>query len=874
MFVKTKKRLASFAFGVLGLLLVAMPAMNAKAATYNFGGWDVQVDATLSAGLSVLMKDTNTHFLAEGNGGTQDLKTWVDLTRGGAAQFGVPGCGTLGDNNMQLGSFCSSDLGNGATGADGTSHRANENFSGSINTDDGRLNFNESGDLIGGTTKALFEFEAYKGPVTVFARVSTFYDAVLMDESNFQRGGLSAEGAEAKAGRNIELLDAYLSYDLDIGSFPLHIRAGRQVINWGEATFIPGGNSSFNPIDVAALRRPGAEIKEALLPVEALYASIALSPDVTIEAYYGGWDEYRLDVGGTYIAGSDSFNGFTKNGNDGRYFYGGGGRSGVQYLCAADGLSAEARLDAAARAVPGVAVQLGRSADLVAAFDAAYGDDNPCNVANGNIDLFKTWTPGKMEQERLAANWPTTRTIHNANDQEGDDQIGIALRWYSEELNSTEFAFYYQKGDSRLPYVSYIAGPTGNQIGAQATTASASQAGRVSHLAGGAIGATCAGLVNNAAVVAGTTAAIGYTSTPITVLDTIGLGDPYNLAAAAGRVLAAANLDTFSSTNDYTNGVSVGELLRLNCDLHTAQAFNSALLPTGAVTLTHSNNIGLFSEFPEVETYGMSFNTTVAGIGLQGDFTYRPDVPLQIDTDVLAIAALFRDCTFDSLTVGPSYIIGSVYQREFGTAHCQPGVAKLKGYVEDYDAYTWDIGTTTVFAQSSPVLEFFGANGGVLVTEFQGLYVPNIDERNNPGVVGATSDKSPLSNTCTSGSDLPLAGILAIDNANAATEITGICRPTESSWGAVGLFRLDYNNVGGTPITLSPTVIISGGVEGYAPSPIGFWREGVGSVAYSLGMSYLSNWQASISYRDFFGSSLRTKNTDRDHMSLSVSYAF
>ena len=71
------------------------------------------------------------------------------------------------------------------------------------------------------------------------------------------------------------------------------------MINWGEATFIPGGNSAFNPIDVAALRRPGAEIKEALLPVEALYGSIAVTQDLSLEAYVGGWEHYRLEAGGT-----------------------------------------------------------------------------------------------------------------------------------------------------------------------------------------------------------------------------------------------------------------------------------------------------------------------------------------------------------------------------------------------------------------------------------------------------------------------------------------------------------------------------------------------------------------------------------------------
>ena len=115
----------------------------------------------------------------------------------------------------------------------------------------------------------------------------------MMDE-DFNRGGNLDDDGERNAGQNIELLDAFVSYDGDVGSMPYTLRLGKQVINWGEATFIPGGNSAFNPIDVAALRRPGAEIKEALLPVEALYGSIAVTQDFSLEAYVGGWEHYRL----------------------------------------------------------------------------------------------------------------------------------------------------------------------------------------------------------------------------------------------------------------------------------------------------------------------------------------------------------------------------------------------------------------------------------------------------------------------------------------------------------------------------------------------------------------------------------------------------
>ena len=54
-------------------------------------------------------------------------------------------------------------------------------------------------------------------------------------------------------GRNYELLDAFVSADYTIADMPVNLRLGKQVINWGESTFILNGNNVFNPIDVARL---------------------------------------------------------------------------------------------------------------------------------------------------------------------------------------------------------------------------------------------------------------------------------------------------------------------------------------------------------------------------------------------------------------------------------------------------------------------------------------------------------------------------------------------------------------------------------------------------------------------------------------------
>ena len=89
----------------------------------------------------------------------------------------------------------------------------------------------------------------------------------------------------------------------------------------------------------------------------------------------------------------------------------------------------------------------------------------------------------------------------------------LLLRWYAENFNSTEFGLYYQKADSRLPYISYNTRQqtiTGNAVGWNASAVGVALALQVLL---GAIGCRFCG--------------------PLTIpkYATIGLNDPHGLMA-------------------------------------------------------------------------------------------------------------------------------------------------------------------------------------------------------------------------------------------------------------------------------------------------------------------------------------------------------
>ncbi|WP_299071801.1 DUF1302 domain-containing protein [uncultured Paraglaciecola sp.] len=182
-------------------------------------------------------------------------------------------------------------------------------------TDDGNLNFDKN-DAFSQIVKGSHDFNLSKGDFGAFVRVKYWHDFELADgdrpHGNSGNGytpgePLSDEGfAEFGQFSGVKLMDAYLYGAFDIGDAPVDVRLGRQVVSWGESTFIQGGLNSTNPFDVNALRRPGASLKEGLLPVGMLFVNAGVTENLSIEAFYQyEWEKTQIDGCGTFFSGAD-----------------------------------------------------------------------------------------------------------------------------------------------------------------------------------------------------------------------------------------------------------------------------------------------------------------------------------------------------------------------------------------------------------------------------------------------------------------------------------------------------------------------------------------------------------------------------------------
>jgi len=174
--------------------------------------------------------------------------------------------------------------------------------------DDGDLNYKD-GEAYSIILKGVHDLELRKGDFGVFLRGKYWYDMALADDKrphgnsvNLYTPDQSLDDSQfddyAQAS-GLELLDAFVygTFYLGENGMPLDLRLGRQVASWGESTFIQNGINSINPIDVSAFRRPGAEIKEGLLPVAMFTISAGLTDALSFDAFYQlEWEKTRIEL--------------------------------------------------------------------------------------------------------------------------------------------------------------------------------------------------------------------------------------------------------------------------------------------------------------------------------------------------------------------------------------------------------------------------------------------------------------------------------------------------------------------------------------------------------------------------------------------------
>lgn len=174
----------------------------------------------------------------------------------------------------------------------------------SSNYDNGNINY-ESGDLVQSLFKVSHDLDLSYKNFGAFGRVIYFYDEAI-EGKQFNPNTADNDTIHNRLGSDYEIYDAYLRGSFAIGERNVTIRAGKQVVSWGESTFIPNGINVLNPVDVAKLRSPGSELKEAFLPIGMFQVAMDLTDNLSLEVVQQyQFRATRLEPNGTYFSTND-----------------------------------------------------------------------------------------------------------------------------------------------------------------------------------------------------------------------------------------------------------------------------------------------------------------------------------------------------------------------------------------------------------------------------------------------------------------------------------------------------------------------------------------------------------------------------------------
>lgn len=622
----------------------------------------------------------------------------------------------------------------------------------SPNIDDGDLNYKKG--RVSSAYKVVAELGLDRDNYGLFVRGSLLYDD-LVEDGQTDRTPISEKGKDL-AGSYLRLLDAFVYGRWDLGGHELDLRLGNQVVNWGESTFIQGGiNGAINHFDVAALRVPGSELREAYLPQEMVKVSYGVTDNLTAEGIaLFDWDPTQPEPVGTYFSSND----FVPRGGE-QVFLG-----------------------------------FGTYSDQGTDFTSLGGPfiKNFQAVPRGATDL--------------------------ASDS---GQFGLSLRWFLPDFaQGTEFGFFYVNYHSKLPVIS---GRTGTQ----------------------------AGIANS----------LGTLTASIATAQGLASGLPLATAVAIGANAGAG-----------AAAAQGGDLSLETATQYATIAGNTALaggnVSTQAQALAvheYAQTARYFTQYPEdIQLFGVSFNTQLGttGVALQGEVSYRQDVPLQFDDVELLFAALT-----------PFEAAALALQNVPMPADCTPALptlsrcGQLGAYGPNQVVQGWDYfdvwqGQMTATKAFPPML---GASQLVAVLEAGMTHVDGMPSKTTGGPNGqGIRFNGP--GTSVSGNEA-LAG-------RHFGEVEPLNRFADAnSWGYRLALRLDYLGLIGA-WNFSPRFIWSQDVDGTTPGPGGNFVEGRRGATFGVLASYQSQLEFDVSFTTFDGAGRYNELGDRDFVAATIKYSF
>jgi hypothetical protein len=338
---------------------------------------------------------------------------------------------------------------------------------------------------------------------------------------------------------------------------------------------------------------------------------------------------------------------------------------------------------------------------------------------------------------------------------------------------------------------------------------------------------------------------------------------------------------------------------------------------SGLEPLPFDSAVGVF-EYPEdIQMYGMSFNTQIGRWSLSGEYSLRPNLPLQVQFVDVVYAGLQPALPRQDLTLGldPNTLLQTA--TSLGDVIGDITTSDPQELLQTGQAFLLSLpvilgtstGTLTVPGSRSMMPDYLSVyrgedvQPGMLIHGYERFAVDQIDITalrafgGSQAPFGAEQLLLVAEVGVTHVWDMPSRGELQIESGDANTthaspgadgsgnngetdtrrlnptqQTSGFA--TEFAWGYRLWAMLEYNNIW-SGVTLKPSVIWSHDVSGIAPSPQqANFVEGAMQYVLSTTLEFGPRWSTQLQYQGYAGGGTVNSQKDRDVVALSLAYSF
>ena len=309
--------------------------------------------------------------------------------------------------------------------------------------------------------------------------------------------------------------------------------------------------------------------------------------------------------------------------------------------------------------------------------------------------------------------------------------------------------------------------------------------------------------------------------------------------------------------------------------LIACEGFNGSINPSGFGKEPFPiDTVRPFLEYPEnLQMYGLSFNTNIGRWSVSGEFTYHPNLPVQIRTSDVLFAALQPAFPANNIGFPVNTAPLNVFTIPSNRRAVPDFISTYRGitiaendYIPGYERL--EVGQMDLTGLLTLRGEYIGADQILLIAEAAATKVFNM-----PDISRLQFEGGGLNGTHASpGADgTGSGGVPDTARLNPTQQVDGFATPF--SWGVRFASSATYSHLI-FDWSLRPGVALFYDVKGISPSPMQNFVEGVTHFYINTEIRMSNDIKAQITYQGIAGGGRLDTTSDRDSLALALSYSF